>query len=118
MSVIDQLSSELARLPGIGPKTALRLVHYLMKGSKHDIHRLSKLVVELAEKIIGKLNSSSSISFADYRDVYGVDFEDMQRRIPNLDRINEIIGYVAAVDLDQCIDNVAAFHMKNGNNGQ
>lgn len=51
MSVIDQLSSELARLPGIGPKTALRLVHYLMKGSKHDIHRLSKLVVELAERI-------------------------------------------------------------------
>ena len=40
MSVIDQLSSELARLPGIGPKTALRLVHYLMKGSKHDIHNL------------------------------------------------------------------------------
>ena len=51
MSVIDQLSSELTRLPGIGPKTALRLVHYLMKGSKHDIHKLSKLVVELAEKI-------------------------------------------------------------------
>ena len=51
MSVIDQLSSELARLPGIGPKTALRLVHYLMKGSKHDIHKLSQLVVELAEKI-------------------------------------------------------------------
>ena len=51
MSVIDQLSSELARLPGIGPKTALRLVHYLMKGSKHDIQRLSKLVFELAEKI-------------------------------------------------------------------
>ena len=51
MSVIDQLSSELARLPGIGPKTALRLVHYLMKGSKHDIHKLSNLVVELAEKI-------------------------------------------------------------------
>ena len=51
MSVIDQLSSELARLPGIGPKTGLRLVHYLMKGSNHDIHKLSKLVVELAEKI-------------------------------------------------------------------
>ena len=51
MSVIDQLSRELARLPGIGPKTALRLVHYLMKGSKHDIQRLSKLVLELAERI-------------------------------------------------------------------
>ena len=51
MSVIDQLSRELGRLPGIGPKTALRLVHYLMKGSKHDIQRLSKLVLELAERI-------------------------------------------------------------------
>ena len=51
MSVIDQLSRELGRLPGIGPKTALRLVHHLMKGSKHDIQRLSKLVLELAERI-------------------------------------------------------------------
>ena len=51
MSVIDQLSRELGRLPGIGPKTALRLVHYLMKGSKHDIQKLSKLVLELAERI-------------------------------------------------------------------
>ena len=51
MSVIDQLSRDLARLPGIGPKTALRLVHHLMKGSKHDVQRLSKLVLELAERI-------------------------------------------------------------------
>ena len=51
MSVIDQLSRELGRLPGIVPKTALRLVHYLMKGSKHDIQKLSKLVLELAERI-------------------------------------------------------------------
>lgn len=51
MSVIDQLTGELARLPGIGPKTALRLVHYLMKGSKEDTHRLSRVIAQLAEEI-------------------------------------------------------------------
>jgi recombination protein RecR len=51
MSVIDQLTGEFARLPGIGPKTALRLVHHLMKGSKDDARRLSRAVTELADRI-------------------------------------------------------------------
>jgi len=51
VSVIDQLTGELARLPGIGPKTALRLVHHLMKGSKDDARRLARAVTELAERI-------------------------------------------------------------------
>ena len=51
MSVIDQLTGEFARLPGIGPKTALRLVHHLMKGSKDDARRLSRSITELAERI-------------------------------------------------------------------
>lgn len=51
MSVIDLVTGELSRLPGIGPKTALRLVHHLMKGSKDDTLRLSRAFVELAERI-------------------------------------------------------------------
>lgn len=51
MSVIDQLTGELSRLPGIGSKTALRLVHHLMKGTKDDAFRLSRAVTELAERI-------------------------------------------------------------------
>jgi recombination protein RecR len=51
MSVIDQLAGELARLPGIGPKTALRLVHHLMKGSAEDTRRLSRLVRDLADRV-------------------------------------------------------------------
>ena len=51
MSVISQLTGELARLPGIGPKTALRLVHHLMKGSKDDSRRLARAITELAERI-------------------------------------------------------------------
>lgn len=51
MSAIDQLTGELSRLPGIGPKTALRLVHHLMKGSKDDTRRLARALSELADRI-------------------------------------------------------------------
>ena len=51
MSVIDQLSQELSRFPGIGPKTATRLVYHLMKRPKDDAHRLSRAIRELADKI-------------------------------------------------------------------
>jgi recombination protein RecR len=51
MSAIERLTDELARLPGIGSKTALRLVHHLMKGSRDDTRRLARALVDLADKI-------------------------------------------------------------------
>ena len=51
MSAIERLTDEFARLPGIGSKTALRLVHHLMKGSRDDTRRLARALVDLAEKI-------------------------------------------------------------------
>jgi len=51
VSVIDRLTDEFARLPGIGPKTALRLVHHLMKGARDDTRRLSHALREMADRI-------------------------------------------------------------------
>ncbi len=51
MSVIDQLTQELSRFPGIGPKTAVRLVYHLMKRPKEEAHRLSQAVRDLADRI-------------------------------------------------------------------
>jgi recombination protein RecR len=51
MSAIERLTQELSRLPGIGSKTALRLVHHLMKGSKEETRRLARSLVDLAEKV-------------------------------------------------------------------
>lgn len=51
MSVIERLTDEFSRLPGIGSKTALRLVHHLMKGAKDDMRRLSRSLVDLADKV-------------------------------------------------------------------
>lgn len=49
--MIERLTSELSRLPGVGQKTALRLVHHLLKGPREDTYRLSRSLVDLADKI-------------------------------------------------------------------
>jgi len=51
MSVIDQLSTEFSRFPGIGPKTAIRLVYHLMRRPKEEAHRLSQAIRDLADRI-------------------------------------------------------------------
>ena len=72
-------------------------------------------IIELAKKIIQQTNSSSSIRFANHNEVYGIEFEDMQRRIPNLTHVEKVIGYLPTVNLDQCIDNVITFYMQELN---
>ncbi len=51
MSVIDRLTAEFARLPGIGRKTALRLVFHLMKRPKEEALRLSSSIRDVADNI-------------------------------------------------------------------
>jgi recombination protein RecR len=51
MSVIDRLTGEFSRLPGVGPKTALRLVHHLMKGTKEDTRRLARAMNDVADRV-------------------------------------------------------------------
>lgn len=51
MSAIDALASELARLPGIGRKTALRLTYHLLRQPADQSRRLADALVTLAEKV-------------------------------------------------------------------
>jgi recombination protein RecR len=51
MSVIDDLTTELARLPGIGRKTALRLTYHLLKQPADQSRRLAVALTELKERV-------------------------------------------------------------------
>ncbi len=51
MSVIDEVTRELSRLPGIGPRTATRLVYHLMREPGERSRRLSAAIRELADRI-------------------------------------------------------------------
>lgn len=51
MSLIDRVAGELSRLPGVGPRTALRLVHHLLKGPRDDARRLADAIREMADRV-------------------------------------------------------------------
>ena len=48
---IQDLIDELARLPGIGPKSAQRLAFYMVKAPPQDAHRLAEAIVAAKEKV-------------------------------------------------------------------
>ena len=67
----------------------------------------------LADRVIARTGSSSGIVYLDYQDVYGPGYEDMERRVPNCDRVRALIGWEPKYSLDDIIDDVAASH-RNG----
>jgi len=48
---LARLVAELARLPGIGPKTAARLAHHLLRQSREQAGELARAIVEVKEKL-------------------------------------------------------------------
>jgi recombination protein RecR len=48
---IQDLIDELARLPGIGPKSAQRLAFYMVKAPAEDARRLSEAIIAAKEKV-------------------------------------------------------------------
>jgi len=51
MSAIDDLATELSRLPGIGRKTALRLTYHLLRQSPDQTKRLAQALLTLGERV-------------------------------------------------------------------
>jgi recombination protein RecR len=51
MSAIEDLAAELAKLPGIGRKTALRLTYYLLKQPPAQSRRLAEALGLLVERV-------------------------------------------------------------------
>lgn len=67
---------------------------------------------DLARKIKIETNSASEIVFVPYEEAYGHGFEDMERRVPNIDLINRLVGWKPQRDLSTMIQDISA-EMKN-----
>lgn len=64
-------------------------------------------ILELAEFIKQRLNSNSEIIFLDYQKAYGSGFEDMQRRVPDISLIKQLIGWEPQLSLENIVDDIA-----------
>lgn len=51
MSVIEEAVAELARLPGIGRKTATRLTYFLLKQPRGVVEHLAQALLNLVERV-------------------------------------------------------------------
>jgi UDP-glucose 4-epimerase len=64
-------------------------------------------IKQLAEKVIERTHSTSTIKNISYTEAYPAGFEDMQRRVPDITKIEKTIGWQPTHTLDSIIDSVA-----------
>jgi UDP-glucose 4-epimerase len=57
-------------------------------------------ILDLAKKIVSLANSASQVQLIPYNEVFGKDFEDMQRRVPSIEKLNKLIGFEPKTTLD------------------
>ena len=69
-------------------------------------------IMELAKKVIEITGSKSSIEKIAYENAYPQGFEDMQRRVPDISKIKQVLGWEPEINLDQIIKDIAAFNTK------
>lgn len=66
-------------------------------------------VIQLAHKVKRKLKSSSKIIHVSYEKVYGENFEDVRHRVPDISRIQKLIGYRPQYNLVKIIDETTKY---------
>jgi UDP-glucose 4-epimerase len=78
-------------------------------GEVYNIGGIGETTIkQLAEKIIERTGSTSTVTFTAYDDAYPTGYEDMQRRVPDTTKIKNSIGWLPANALDHIIDDVVA----------
>lgn len=70
-------------------------------------------IIDLARLIIALTNSKSEISFTSYENAYGIGFEDMNRRVPNISKIEKFIGWKPEIPLENIISDIILDLTKN-----
>jgi len=63
-------------------------------------------IMDLAQRVIEVTGSKSKIKLVDYSDAYAVGFEDMQRRVPDISKIANTVGWKPSQNLDNILTDV------------
>jgi UDP-glucose 4-epimerase len=70
-------------------------------------------IKDLAKRVIDETGSKSDIVYIPYEEAYGDGFEDMERRVPNIELINQLVGWKPRRDLSTMISDISV-EMKKG----
>ena len=67
-------------------------------------------ILELANRVKQITNSDSEIVFVPYDEAYEEGFEDMPRRVPDITKVSEMVGFRPEMSLDGILESVVDFH--------
>jgi len=83
-------------------------------GQVYNIGSTNEISIkDLATKVIKLTNSKSQIVFKKHSDVFGDDFEEPARRVPDISKISKAIGWKPKKSLDEIILEVAEYLKAN-----
>ena len=99
LEALDLLDDDLAGLAGVAGAPVFNL------GGNEEIS-----MNDLAQLILDITGSSSKIKYMTYEEAYEEGFEDMQRRVPDITRAGNLIGFQPTVELDDIIRSVVEAH--------
>jgi UDP-glucose 4-epimerase len=72
-------------------------------------NRQEVTILDLAELVKKLTGSSSPIVFVPYDKAYEAGFEDMPRRVPDLTKVHELVGYEPQVQLEEIVTRVIEY---------
>lgn len=79
-------------------------------GSVYNIGSNEEIsILQLAEKVKQLTNSDSEIVFVPYDEAYEEGFEDMPRRVPDITKINKLVGFRPDMSLEGILESVISF---------
>ncbi len=84
-------------------------------GKVFNIGSTEEVTMEtLADRILAITGSQSKKEFVPYAVAYGRPIEDMMRRVPNTQRIRQLIGWQPKTNLDQTLRTIVEHYRRNG----
>jgi UDP-glucose 4-epimerase len=63
-------------------------------------------IIDLAERVVSKTESSSELVFVPYDEVFELGIEDMLHRIPSIEKVHAAVGWEPTLSLDQILTDV------------
>ena len=83
-------------------------------GHAYNIGSTNEISInDLAAKVIELTNSKSRIVFKKHSDVFGDDFEEPTRRVPDISKIKKAVGWQPKTSLDEVIVEIAKYLKAN-----
>ena len=95
-----------------GKEKAVKLTLYLSDGATLDVCSIDELTDAYVAARAYQANTDScelTVQLIPYEQAYAKDFEDMQRRVPSIEKIRERVGFHPVTDLDTILRKVIEY---------